>query len=101
MSDINREIIIKYLISQKQYFADNYGIEKIGLIGSFARNENNMNSDIDFVYQLKENYKLTYFQLFELEQILKQFFNKKIEIINYKYINPIIKYTSEKDLIYV
>jgi predicted nucleotidyltransferase len=101
MDNLNREIRINYLTTQKLYFADNYGIEKIGLIGSIARNENTEESDIDFVYHLKETSKLTYFQLFELEQTLKNHFNKKIELINYKYINPIIKFTSEKDLIYV
>lgn len=101
MNEINKEIIISYIYSKKKYFEDKYGLEKIGLFGSYARNENNENSDIDLIYKLKENYTLTYFQLFELENELKTKFNKKVELINFKYLNPIIKYTSEKDLIYV
>ena len=93
--------ILKYLSNQKLEFTKKYYINKFGLFGSFARNEQTENSDIDIIYILEKDKKITYFMLFELEKKLEEHFKRKIELINYQYINPIIKYKSEKDIIYV
>ncbi len=93
--------ILNYLVNNKNEFSEKYSINKFGLFGSFARNEQTENSDIDIIYILEKDKKLTYFMLFDLEKKLEKQFNRKIELINYLYINPIIKYKSEKDIIYV
>ena len=93
--------ILSYLSNQKSEFAENYNIQKFGLFGSFARNEQTENSDIDIIYILEKDKNITYFMLFDLEKKLETFFNRKVELINSKYLNPIIKYKSEKDIIYV
>ncbi|MBN1250515.1 MAG: nucleotidyltransferase domain-containing protein [Bacteroidales bacterium] len=98
---VDKEKICDYLKSINMDLNRIYNIEKIGLIGSFARNEASEKSDIDIVYILKENQKLSYFKLYRLEKMLEKHFSRKIELINYKYINPIIKYKSDKDIIYV
>lgn len=41
--------ILEYLKNNKSNFKDNYNIEKFGLFGSFARNEQTANSDVDIV----------------------------------------------------
>jgi len=93
--------ILEYLNNNKLEFAQKYYINKFGLFGSFARNEQTENSDIDIVYFMKEDEKISYFQLFELEKILEKQFNRKVELINYQYINPIIKYKAKNEIIYV
>lgn len=98
---IKQTTIIKYLSDNKIKFEKDYNIAKFGLFGSFARNEQTENSDIDIVYLLKENQNLSYFRLYELEKKLENYFNRKIELINFKYMNPIIRYKSEKEIIYV
>jgi predicted nucleotidyltransferase len=50
---------------------------------------------------MSEGNNLGYFQFIELENILKKSFKKDIELINYKYLNPIIKYKADKEIIYV
>ncbi|RLD72610.1 MAG: hypothetical protein DRJ10_18565 [Bacteroidetes bacterium] len=94
-------LILEYLSDKKSEFGQKYYINKFGLFGSFARNEQTKNSDIDIIYILEKGKKITYFELFELEKILEKRFNRKIELINFKYLNPIIKYKSLKDIIYV
>lgn len=84
--------ILNYLVNNKNEFSEKYSINKFGLFGSFARNEQTENSDIDIIYILEKDKKLTYFMLFDLEKKLEKQFNRKIELINYLYINPIIKY---------
>jgi len=98
---MQREDIINYLALRKDYFYNQYHISAIGLFGSYSRNEQTENSDIDIVYLLSENQKLSYYQLFDIEQLLQTQFNKKVELVNFKYMNPIIKYKAEKDIIYV
>jgi len=98
---MQKEDILKYLISQKEFFYNYYKITSIGLFGSFARNMQTETSDIDIVYEVAENQKISYFQLFELEELLQKNFNKKIDLVNYKFMNPIIKYKALKDIIYV
>ena len=93
--------ILEYLNNNKLEFAQKYYINKFGLFGSFARNEQTENSDIDIVYFMKEDEKISYFQLFELEKILEKQFNRRVELINYQYINPIIKYKAKNEIIYV
>ncbi len=99
--DTTKTSILEYLTSQKTNFEQEYYINKIGLFGSFARDEQSENSDIDLIYVLDTEKKITYFKLFELQQILEEYFKRKVELINYKYINPIIKYKSLNDIIYV
>jgi len=98
---MNRNEIINYLKSQKKYFQDHYHITSIGLFGSFARNEQSEESDIDLVYNLAENKKLTYYELFEFEQFLQGYFKRRVDLVNINFMNPIIKYKAEKDIIYV
>lgn len=93
--------ILKYLKDNMSVFESEYFINKFGLFGSYARDEADETSDIDLVYFLAEGKRISYFQLYNLEKQLELHFNKKNELINYKYMNPIIKYKSSKDIIYV
>ena len=74
---------------------------KIGLFGSFARNTQTTDSDIDIVYIMAQNKKLTYYQLFEIIETLESHFNRNVELVNDKYMEPIIKHDAQKDIIYV
>ena len=98
---MNREQIFDYLSSIRGDLKEIYNIKTIGLIGSFARDEASSDSDIDIVYILEKNTQLGYFKLYDLQQMLEKQFNRRIDLINYKYINPLIKYKSDKEIIYV
>ena len=52
-----QEDILKILTEQKQYLVQNFGVEEIALFGSYARGEENEESDIDILVQFKEGYK--------------------------------------------
>ena len=52
---MTKENILDFLSSNKQYLQDKYGVVKIGLFGSYAKNRANINSDIDIYIELKEN----------------------------------------------
>ncbi len=98
---ITKVDILKYLKENMSIFEKEYFINKLGLFGSYARGEVNETSDIDLVYTLKAGKTITYLQLYDFEKKLEKQFNKKIELINFQYMNPIIKYKSLNDIIYV
>lgn len=50
---INREFILETLKANRERLLIEFNIERIGLYGSFARNEQTDKSDIDLVYELK------------------------------------------------
>ena len=92
--------ILKFLKEKKEVFKKMFHIEEIGIYGSYSRGEQNENSDIDIVYVLEDRDKFGYFEYLELEQMLTRKFKKKVELVNYHYMNPIIKYEAEKEIIY-
>lgn len=68
---------------------------KAGIFGSFARNEQKKNSDIDILVELPKNLNLFDFVgiKFELEDAL----NKKVDLVEYSTIKPLIKKTILKE----
>ena len=97
---MNKQEIIQKLKDNKNII-EKYGITKLFLFGSYARNEATEDSDIDLVYENDSEKPISYIDYVELEDFLTKNFNKKIELVNYKYMNPIIKKIAEKDFVYV
>ena len=65
-----RDQILTFLSQNKKLFRDKYHIVRIGLFGSYARGEQNANSDIDFLVEFEENTQ----DLYDLKMQLKDFF---------------------------
>jgi predicted nucleotidyltransferase len=98
---MDKNKILYYLKSKQQYYYDNFGIKFIGIFGSFARDEMNRNSDIDILYKIESNKKLSMFKYLKINSLLEEFFNKKIDLVRFETFKPAIKKYVEKDLIYV
>lgn len=78
---------------------DSLGIERIGLFGSFARNEANANSDIDILISLKKPDLLLYSTI---TQQLETVFERKVDLISSKSKFPdSFKAQLEKEVLYV
>ncbi|MDR3180395.1 MAG: nucleotidyltransferase domain-containing protein [Prevotellaceae bacterium] len=90
---------IRLLRDYKRNHAAEYGIERMGIFGSVARNEQNENSDIDVYYEgpamnLSGNVRL----LEDLERL----FGTHVDIIRkHKYLKSEFVSRLKKDLIYV
>ena len=100
MEKLEKDSITKYLKQRKEEFVKNYSIQKIALFGSFANGQNTSNSDIDIMYETTTK-DLTFTQLHQIEEELKKEFNRNIDLVNFKYMNPLIKRKALKDMIYV
>ena len=94
---MTKENILEVLKTKKT----TYCIKKFILFGSVASGTNTNNSDIDIAYIEDENIRLNFDNYLKLENELKKIFNAKIDLINYKKFNPLIKLHSQKEFIYV
>ena len=69
---------------------------KIGIFGSYARDENSDNSDIDILYSFEEAVGL--FKLIGIKVDLEERLNKKIDLVSEKYANLNLKPAILRDL---
>jgi len=98
---MNSREILKYLKSKQDYYNKKFGIKFIGIFGSFARGDINSDSDIDILYRIDRDKKLSIFKYLQLMQELENFFHRKIDLIRYEALKPKIKEYIEKDIKYV
>ena len=95
-----RDQILKFLAQNKKLFRDKYHIVRIGLFGSYARGEQNKNSDIDLLVEFEENTQ----DLYDIKLQLKDFFRIQlgidVDICREKYIKPRFKNSILKETVY-
>lgn len=90
---------IQKLSDFKRLFAQKYGITRLGIFGSVARNEHTENSDIDIVVEVK---KPTLQLMYELNEALKQLFNCEVDLVRFRdSLRPLLKSNIQRDVIYV
>jgi|SRR6056297_2194335 len=75
------------------------GVRRIGLFGSFARNNSTSESDVDMTVSFLPGYK-NYDTFFQLAELLEEHFERKVEIITEESISPYLKKEIEKDVGY-
>ncbi len=78
MMNIDRDIILKTIKYNKQQLKI-FGVKKLILFGSYARNEHNLNSDIDLLVEFKKD-RGNYRDYLDLLHFLEDIFNKKIDL---------------------
>lgn len=98
---MNKQNILNYLKSNQEYYHSQFGIKFIGLFGSFARDEANDNSDIDILFKIEKDKKLSMFKYLKLTKQLEDFFHKKIDLVRDETLKPQIKNYIQKDIAYV
>lgn len=99
---MTRDELLQELRAQLPYLRERYHITTLGLFGSYARNEQTPDSDVDLVYELEPGYKIGFldYPAFE-EYMLARLKVTRIDLINKKFFHPAIAYKAEKDMIYV
>jgi predicted nucleotidyltransferase len=88
--DINK-IIKHYLTAQP--------VRKAYLFGSYARAEENSESDIDILIELEENVDL--FQFINIKLELEKLINKPVDLVSSNGISPRLKPYIDKDKILI
>ncbi|CAA6817677.1 MAG: DNA polymerase beta domain protein region [uncultured Sulfurovum sp.] len=93
--------ILFYLSQHKEEFFQKFGLVKLGLFGSFVREEAHEDSDIDIIIELDKNVTDVYRKKLALKKELESYFNKKVDIAREKYLKPLARQSIGNDVIYV
>jgi len=96
---MTKAFIIDFLSTHKQEFNDKYGVTKIGLFGSYARDEQNENSDIDIAVEIQNDNKFRSF--FGLKHFIEDQLHHKIDLGIESALKPTAKAMIMQDIIYV
>jgi len=93
-----KQTILSYLSTHIQEFKTKYGVVRIGLFGSYARDEASDESDIDLYVHLEKN---TFDALSGLWVQIEADLRKKVDLIaSHTHIRPGLKSTIENEVIY-
>ncbi len=87
-SKLTKEDIVK-IIHENKEILEKYKIKEINLFGSFVRGQENENSDMNFLVEFKT--PITIFKPFNLMNELGKIFMRKVEVVSFKALKPLIK----------
>ena len=98
---LSKNEILKYLSKNKELFKQNFNIKRIGLFGSFARDEQTENSDIDIIIEMETNTQQIFEKRMELKKTVKNYFHKEVDVCHAKAIKSVFKEFILNEVIYV
>lgn len=75
---LSKDEIIDQIRAEKQFLKDHFGVISIGLFGSYAKNQQTADSDIDLLVEFSEP---RFDWMASLYDHLENKFNKRIEIV--------------------
>jgi len=70
-------------------------IKRAGIFGSYARGEQTKNSDVDILVDIPK--KVNLLGVIKIKILLEKAIDKKVDLIEYDYIHPLIKKTALKE----
>lgn len=96
---MNKQSIIETIKTEKPYLQEHFGVEEIALFGSYARGEENADSDVDILVSIKIKTLGNYFLLLDY---LEAKFHKKIDLVTkHTGLSERFLRLINKDIIYV
>jgi len=96
---VKRSKLLEILKRYKNENAEKYGINSLGVFGSFSRDNVKDESDVDIIIETTDP---DLFKLVHIKDELEELLHKTVDIIrNRETMNPYLKKHIEKDAIYV
>ena len=95
---MTKDDILEILSREKAYIQKTYDVSKIGLFGSYAKNRQSIDSDIDIYVEFKHK---TYRNIAGLWVYLEELYHKKVDLLHkHKRSKGAIFDKIQKDVIY-
>ena len=94
--------LIQILQQNKAHFQERFGLESLVLFGSYAKNNQQEESDVDLLYGVAAGNTMPLMRLQHLEQFISQLVQvSKIELVSKNHVEPIIELAIQKEGIVV
>jgi hypothetical protein len=95
---MKREEVLDTLSNHKEELTAKYGLSRLGIFGSTARNEATERSDIDIVVEMPPDA----YQMVHMKDELEEMLLGSVDLIRYnKYLNPCLRERIDREAIYV
>ncbi len=94
---MKREFVEEQIKESKKFLQEQYGIEKIGIFGSFARNEQHDSSDIDILIELRKPIGL---EFMDIKYYLEEKLGLPVDLVTKNAIKPQLREQILKEVIY-
>ncbi len=94
------EEIMGILKKHKNEIKNKFGVKEFGIFGSYVRDEQKEDSDIDILVEFKEGYK-TFDNYMNLKFYLEELFGLKIDLVSKTTLKPRLKPHIMKEVVYV
>ncbi len=96
---LQRAEVLRVLGSRKDELTSNYGVTKLGIFGSIARDDASKTSDVDVVVEME---KPDLFYMVHIKEELEEALHCPVDIVHYrKQMNDFLKKRIKRDVIYV
>jgi len=91
--------ILSILKESTHILYEKYGVTRIGIFGSIARDDASEESDVDIVYEMS---RPNLFTVVHLKEELENILQCSVDLVRYRErMNPLLKKRIEKDGVYV
>ncbi len=95
---MRRDKVLNILMKHKQELRDRYGVTRLGIFGSVARDEAAESSDVDVVVDMEPNL----FARVRLKEDLESFLGTRVDLVRYwRRMNHYLKKRIDKEAYYV
>jgi hypothetical protein len=96
----SKEAILEFIRKNRRMLEDRYCVEKIAVFGSYARDKQPENSDIDLLVTLARNTP----DIYEIKQGLRDLFSRQfncdVDIASEKYLKPYVRDEILREAVY-
>ena len=95
---MQRDQVLTALREHKQQLSAKYGVSRLGVFGSIARNEASERSDVDIVVVMPPDL----FHMVHVKEELETLLLAPVDLIRYhKYLNTVLRERIDREAIYV
>lgn len=89
--------VFMVLKKNKNEITSRYSVKRIGIFGSYAKGQQNKESDVDVLVEFEEP---TFDNFMELSFYLEDIFNRKVDLLTPKSLSPYIRPSIEKEVVW-
>ncbi|MGD0995348.1 MAG: nucleotidyltransferase family protein [Candidatus Bathyarchaeia archaeon] len=94
------EEIKSTLETLKPTLRDRFGVETIGVFGSYTRGEQTKKSDVDILVTFSKDAQVGFFKFLELEEFLTKKLGIKVDLVTRDALKPFIKERVLRETVY-